>query len=250
MSSPPQTEHATRGRVRVEGSPKWVRAFLGGVAVADSTAVRMVWEGPSYPVYYFPLADVRADLLDATGEVRHSPSRGNAQLFDVRAGDRIASGAAYRYPDSPIEELRDLVAFRWNAMDQWFEEDEEVRVHARNPYTRIDTLPSSREIRIEIDGVVVAESNHPTLLFETGLPTRYYLPKLDVSLDLLVATDRATACPYKGTARYWSVKIGDTVYPDIAWAYDYPLPESIRIAGLICFYNDRADLYVDGVLSK
>jgi uncharacterized protein (DUF427 family) len=249
MSSP-QTENATRGRVRVERSPKWVRAFLGAVPVADSTEVRMVWEGPSYPVYYFPLADVRTDLLEATGEVRHSPSRGDAQLFDLRVGDRIAPGAAYRYPESPIEELRDLVAFTWNAMDQWFEEDEEVRVHARNPYTRIDTLPSSRAIRIELDGVVIAESTHPTLLFETGLPTRYYLPKLDVRLDRLVPTERATACPYKGTARYWSVKIGDTEHPDIAWAYDYPLPESIRIAGLICFYNDRVDLSVDGVLSK
>ena len=250
MSSPPQTEHATRGRVRVERSPKWVRAFLGGTAVADSTAVRMVWEGPNYPVYYFPLADVRTDLLEATGEVRHSPSRGDAQLFDVRVGDRFAPGAAYRYRESPIEELRELVAFTWSALAQWFEEDEEVRVHARNPYTRIDTLPSSRSIRIEIDDVVVAETNHPTLLFETGLPTRYYLPKLDVRLEMLVETERATACPYKGTARYWSVTIGDTVHPDIAWGYDYPLPESIRIAGLICFYNDRVDLYVDGVLSK
>ncbi len=128
MSSPPPTDSATRGRVRVERSPKWVRAFLGGVAVADSTEVWMVWEGPNYPVYYFPLADVRTGLLEVTGEVRHSPSRGDAQLFDVRVGDRVARGAGYRYPDSPIEELRGLVAFTWSAMDQWFEEDEEVRV--------------------------------------------------------------------------------------------------------------------------
>jgi uncharacterized protein (DUF427 family) len=250
MSSPPPTDSATRGRVRVERSPKWVRVFLGGVAVADSTAVRMVWEGPNYPVYYFPLADVRADLLDPTGETRHSPSRGEAQLFDVRVGDRIAPAAAYRYPDSPLEELRELVAFTWGAMDHWFEENEEVHVHARNPYTRVDTLPTSRAIRIEIDGEVVAESTHATLLFETGLPTRYYLPKVDVRFDWLVPTELTTACPYKGTARYWSVKIGDTEYPDIAWGYDYPLPESIRVGGLICFYNDRVDLYVDGVLSK
>jgi uncharacterized protein (DUF427 family) len=250
MSSPPQTDSATRGRVRVERSPKWVRVFLGGVVVADSTDVRMVWEGPHYPVYYFPLADVRTDLLHATDEVRQSPSRGDAHLFDVRVGDRVASAAAYRHTESPIEELRELVAFTWSAMDQWFEEDEEVRVHARDPYTRIDTLPSSRPVRIEVDGVAIAESTHPTLLFETGLPTRYYLPKLDVNVDRLEPTDRSTACPYKGTARYWSVKIGDTVHPDIAWAYDYPLPESLRIAGLICFYNDRVDLFVDGVLSK
>ena len=94
--------------------------------------------------------------------------------------------------------------------------------------------------------MVVAESDHPTLLFETGLPTRYYFAKPDVRLDLLTPTDNSTSCPYKGTARYWSVKAGDTEHADFAWCYDYPLPESIRIAGLICFYNEHVDIYVDG----
>jgi uncharacterized protein (DUF427 family) len=236
----------TRGRVRVEPGPKRVRAYLDGIPVVDSAHVRLVWEQPNYPVYYFPLDDVRTDLLHPTGETRHSPSRGDAQLCDVRVGDRVAPAAAYRYADSPLEELRDLVAFTWSAMDHWFEEDEEVHVHPRNPYTRVDILPSSRVVRVEIDGVIVAESSHPTLLFETGLPTRYYFPKPDVRLDLLVPTESSSGCPYKGTARYWSVVIGDTVHADYAWAYDYPLPESIRVAGLICFYNERVDLFVDG----
>ena len=237
---------ATRGRVRVEPGPKRVRAYLDGIPVVDSAHVRLVWEQPNYPVYYFPLDDVRSDLLHPTGETRHSPSRGDAQLCDVRVGDRVAPAAAYRYADSPLEELRELVAFTWSAMDHWFEEDEEVHVHPRSPYTRVDILPSSRVVRVEIDGVIVAESSHPTLLFETGLPTRYYFPKPDVRLDLLVPTESSSGCPYKGTARYWSVVIGDTVHADYAWAYDYPLPESIRIAGLICFYNERVDLFVDG----
>jgi uncharacterized protein (DUF427 family) len=232
--------------VRVEPGPKRVRAYLDGIAVVDSAHVRLVWEQPNYPVYYFPLDDVRTELLHATGETRHSPSRGDAQLYDVRVGDRAAPAAAYRYADSPLEELRDLVAFTWSAMDHWFEEDEEVHVHPRSPYTRVDILPSSRVVRVEIDGVIVAESGHPTLLFETGLPTRYYFPKPDVRLDLLVPTASSTGCPYKGTARYWSVVIGDSVYADYAWGYDYPLPESIRVAGLICFYNERVDLFVDG----
>src|SRR5207248_3787636 len=126
------------------------------------------------------------DLLHGTGETRRSPSRGDAQVFDVRVGDRIAPAAAYRHTESPLAELRDLVAFTWGALDHWFEEDEEVHVHARNPYTRVDVLPSSRVVRVEIDGMVVAESRHPTLLFETGLPTRYYFPKPDVRLDLLL----------------------------------------------------------------
>ena len=238
----------TRGRVRVEECAKRVRAYLAGVAVADSTHVRMVWEGPSYPTYYFPLADVRTDLLTPTGETRRSPSRGDATVFDVRVGDRVAAGAAYRHADSPLEELRELVAFTWSALDHWFEEDEEVRVHARNPYTRVDVLPSSRRVRVEVDGVAVAESDHPTLLFETGLPVRYYFPKPDVRLDLLVPTDSTSACPYKGTARYWSMVTNGNVHADWAWCYDYPLPESIRIAGLIAFYNERVDLFVDDVL--
>jgi uncharacterized protein (DUF427 family) len=237
---------ATRGRVRVEPGPKRVRAYLDGIPVVDSAHVRLVWEQPNYPVYYFPLDDVRSDLLHPTGETRHSPSRGDAQLCDVRVGDRVAPAAAYRYADSPLEELRDLVAFTWSAMDHWFEEDEEVHVHPRSPYTRVDILPSSRVVRVEIDGVIVAESSHPTLLFETGLPTRYYFAKPDVRLDLLVPTESSSGCPYKGTARYWSVVIGDIVHADYAWAYDYPLPESIRVAGLICFYNERVDLFVDG----
>ena len=249
MSAAPEpavSEGATRGRVRVEPGHKRVRAYVAGVPIADSAHVRLVWEQPGYPTYYFPLGDVRTDLLHATGTTRRSPSRGDAQLYDIRVGDRIAAEAAYRHTDSPLEELRELIAFTWSAMDRWFEEDEEVHVHPRNPYTRVDVLPSSRAVRVEIDGVIVAESHHPTLLFETGLPTRYYFAKPDVRFELLVASEKSTACPYKGTARYWSVMIGDKVYADYAWAYDYPLPESIRIAGLICFYNERVDLFVDG----
>jgi uncharacterized protein (DUF427 family) len=246
-SGPPSaTEHAARGRVRVESGPKRVRAYLEGVAVVDSAHVLLVWERPTYPTYYFPLGDVRTDLLHATDEIRHSPGRGDAHLFDVRVGDRVAPVAAYRHADSPLVELREMVAFTWGAMDHWFEEDEEVYTHARNPYTRIDVLPGSRLVRVEIDGVVVAESDHPTLLFETGLPTRYYFAKPEVRLDLLTPTDSFTSCPYKGTARYWSVQAGDNVYPDLAWGYDYPLPESIRIAGRMCFYNERVDIFVEG----
>ena len=241
---------AARGRVRVEPGTKRVRAYLAGVAIADSTHVRLVWEKPAYPVYYFPSADVRTDLLHPTGETRCSPSRGHAQLFDIRVGDRVAAGAAYRHADSPIEELRDLVAFTWKALDHWFEEDEEVHVHARSPYARVDVLPSSRAARVEIDRVVIAESNHPTVLFETGLPPRFYFAKPDVRLDLLVPTGTVSACPYKGTARYWSVVADGNVHADVAWSYEYPLPESIRIAGLICFYNERVDLFVDGELQE
>jgi uncharacterized protein (DUF427 family) len=238
----------SRGRVRVEPGRKRVRTYLGGELVADTTHPVLVWEGPYYPTYYLPAADVRTELLVPDGTVTHSPSRGDGQLHTVKAGGKQAASAALRYPDSPIEELRELVRFDWDAMDAWFEEDQEVFVHARDPHTRVDALPSSRHVRVEVDGVTVADSNSPHLLFETGLPTRYYLPKTHVRLELLTPTDTATRCPYKGTARYWSVRAGDTVHADLAWSYPTPLPESAPVAGLIAFYDEKVDTYVDGVL--
>ena len=150
-----------RGRVRVEAGPKRVRAYLGGIPIVDSKRVVLVWENPNYPTYYFPADDVRLDLLVDTGQSRHSPSRGDAHIYDVRSDRRVAEGAATRYLDSPIEELRDLVTFTWDALDHWFEEDEEVRVHARSPYTRVDVLASSRRVKVVVDGTTVAESDHP-----------------------------------------------------------------------------------------
>jgi uncharacterized protein (DUF427 family) len=168
-------------------------------------------------------------------------------LFTVKAGGREAVDAARTHHDSPIEELRDLVRFEWSAMDNWFEEDEEIYTHPRDPYTRIDVLASSRNVRVEIDGVTVAESQNARLLFETGLPTRYYLPKTAVRLDLLESSDTRSHCPYKGTASYYSAHVGDTTHEDIAWFYDTPLPESQKVAGLVAFYNEKVDTFVDGV---
>jgi uncharacterized protein (DUF427 family) len=240
----------TRGRVRVEQGQKRVRAYLGGELVADTTAPLLVWEKPYYPTYYFPVGDVRMELLEPDGGVTHSPSRGDGETFTVRAGGKKAPAAGLRYQASPFEELRDTIRLEWGAMDAWFEEDEEVFTHARDPYTRIDILASSRHVRVEVEGVTIAESFKPTLLFETGLPVRHYLPKTHVRMDLLIPTETESHCPYKGQAEYWSVRAGDTVHRDLAWSYRMPLPESEKIAGLIAFYNEKVDLYVDGVRQK
>jgi uncharacterized protein (DUF427 family) len=238
----------TRGRVRIEIAAKRVRAYLGGVAVADTTRPLLVWEKPYYPTYYIPVADVRTELLETDeGTGIRSPSRGEGHTFTVRAGGVEAAGAALRYENSPLPELRDAIRLDWEAMDAWFEEDEQVFTHPRDPYTRVDILPSSRHVRVEVDGVTVAESAKPTLLFETGLPVRYYLPKTHVRIDLLVATDTVSHCPYKGQAEWWSVRTGDEVHADLAWSYRTPLPESQKIAGLVAFYNEKVDIYVDGV---
>lgn len=236
--------------IRIEPSAKRVRVYLGGEVVADTTSPSLVWEIPYFPTYYFPVEDVRTDLLVADGNVQRSPSRGDGQTFTVKAGGKTAEAAAIRYPESPIEALRGLVRFEWKAMDSWFEEDEEAYIHPRDPYHRIDVLSSSRHVRVEVDGVTVAESSSPRLLFETGLPVRYYLPKTHARMDLLEHTDTSTGCPYKGEAEYWSIRIGDKVHPDLAWSYPQPLLESAKIATLICFYNEKLDIYVDGVLQE
>ena len=234
------------GRVRVEQGRKRVRAYLGGQLVADSTQPRLVWEVPYYPTYYFPIPDVRTDLLVETSTVTHSPSRGDAVHFTVKAGGAQAEDAALRYADSPIAALRELIRLDWDAMDGWFEEDEEVYTHPRDPYTRVDILATSRHVRVELDGVVLADSTNARVLFETGLPPRWYIPKTDVRMDLLVPIDTVTHCPYKGQAQYWSARVGDRLVPDLAWSYRTPLPESQKIAGLVAFLDERVDLVIDG----
>jgi uncharacterized protein (DUF427 family) len=237
-----------RGRVRVEPGAKRVRAYLAGRLVADTLHPVLVWEIPYYPAYYVPLADVRAELV-ATGKTEHSPSRGEAEIYDVRVDGATAEAAARRYPDSPLEALRGLIRFDWQAMDEWLEEDEPVYTHPRDPYTRVDILASSRRVRVEVDGVTVAESDRPHILFETGLPPRYYLPLSDVRTEMLRPSDTQTHCPYKGTAAYWTLDTGRGVHEDIVWIYRTPLPESQKIAGLACFYNEKVDIYLDGQLA-
>ena len=234
-------------RIRIEANPKWIRGFVHGRAVIDSRAVRNVWETPYFPAWYVPLGDVGGELRE-NGNVLHSPRRGDGTRYDLVVAGQTVSDAAWRHVDSPVEELRELVRFEWAAIDAWFEEDVEVFVHPRSPETRIDALRSSRHVRVLIEGEVVADSLRPTILFETGLPPRYYLPKTDVRMDLLRPTDSTSGCPYKGFARYWDVVVGEHVHHDMVWGYPTPLPESANVAGLVCFYNEHVDIEIDGEL--
>ncbi|NHC43776.1 DUF427 domain-containing protein [Motilibacter aurantiacus] len=244
-----------RGRVRVEPSPKRVRALVDGVVVADTRSALLVWEKPYYPTYYVPRADVRAELSD-TGRVERSPSRGDGHVLDVSVAGRTVPDAALAYPGSPLPELRDAVRLDWEAMDEWLEEDEPVYVHPRDPYTRVDVLASSRHVRIELDGVELADSDQPRILFETGLPPRYYLPMGDVRLELLRRADTVSRCPYKGVADWWSVVLPGAQggepreHADLAWCYRSPLPESQKVAGLVAFYDEKVDVFLDGELQE
>jgi len=232
----------------VEPVPRRIRAWLGARPVLDTTNALYVWEWPNYPQYYIPLADVDADLLvdeHQTEDTRRGPSR----LHGLVAGDVVRPGAVHVYTDPVVEGLNNTARFEWSALDRWFEEDEEVFVHPLNPYTRVDARRSTRRVRIELEGLVLAESSSPVTVFETGLPTRFYLNRTEVEFAHLEASDTVTACPYKGrTSRYWSARTGETLHRDLAWAYDFPTRQLLPIAGLVAFYNERVDVVLDGVL--
>jgi uncharacterized protein (DUF427 family) len=228
-----------------EPVPRRVRAFLGGRVVVDTTSARYVWEWPGYPQFYVPLADVAPGALVDEGTTEETP-RGDMKQFGLRVGDVHRPGAAKVLSAAKVAGLDDTVRFEWSAFDAWFEEDEQVFVHPRSPYTRVDALRSTRTVRVESKGVVLAESSSPVLVFETGLPTRYYLNRTDVDFTHLVASETVTACPYKGTTTgYWSARIEDRLHPDVAWSYDFPTRELLPIAGLIAFYNEKLDLFLD-----
>jgi uncharacterized protein (DUF427 family) len=231
-----------------EPTAKRVRAILNGVTVADSTNVMIMHEPGRLAVYYFPIEDIRQDLLIPTTKRTSSPLKGEAHFWSVQVGDAAATDAVWSYPNPPeaCPDISKHVALYWNSMDAWLEEDEEVFVHPRDPYHRIDILDSSRRIRVVLAGETLVETAHARFLFETTLPVRYYIPKSDVQFDLLEESDSVTACAYKGTtSKYWKVK-GAT--RDVAWCYESPSPEVARIAGLISFFNERIDsIFVDGV---
>ena len=230
----------------VEPVPRRIRAFLGGEQVLDTTRALYVWEWPYYPQYYIPLADVRRDLLEAEGHTQQT-GRGAAEIHGLRVGPVHRPRAARLLAESPIAGLGGTVRFDWAALDAWFEEDEQVFVHPRNPYVRVDALRSNRPVHVELEGVVLADARSSVMVFETGLPTRYYLSRTEVDFRHLIPSGTVTSCPYKGmTSGYWSIRAGGTVHEDLAWAYDFPTRQLLPIAGLIAFYNEKVDIFLDG----
>jgi uncharacterized protein (DUF427 family) len=230
----------------VEPVPRRVRGTLGGVTVFDTIRALYVWEWPFYPQYYLPLADVLPEVL-VDEQKSHPSRRGPVSSFGLSAGGLSRPGVGKLHTGEVVAELAGTVHFDWQALDGWYEEDEEVFVHPRNPYTRVDALRSTRTVRIELDGVVLAESSSPVMVFETGLPTRYYLNRTEVDFDVLEPSDTVSSCPYKGmTTGYWSVRTGGSIAADLAWSYDFPTRQLLPIAGLIAFYNEKVDVFIDG----
>ncbi len=231
---------------RIEPCPRRIRGILNGQTVFDTTRALYVWEWPGYPQYYVPAPDVRQQFLMASEAPVEAPV-GGALPHDLQVGDVRREQAARVHPATGESGLAGTVRFDWEALDAWFEEDEETFVHPRNPYTRVDALRSLRHLRVEVADAVLAETTAPVLLFETGLPTRYYVDKTAVRFEHLRPSDARSSCPYKGnTSAYWSAEVDGVVHLDVAWTYDFPTRALAPIAGLVAFFNEDVDLFLDG----
>ena len=225
---------------RVEPTPRHIRVRLGDRLVADSSrALLLIRYGPDgLPTYFLPREDVLPDAL--AGEVSGPDGR---STWDVRTATARAPAAAWTHPHP---KLAGHVTFSWRQLE-WYEEEERVVVHALDPYKRVDARRSSRLVEIRVGGETVARSIRPLLVFETSLPTRYYLPFGDVRAECLAPSATISSCPYKGRARYWSVRAGGVLVPDAAWSYPDPVPEQAKLRDLVCFFTERVDLVLDGV---
>jgi len=231
-----------------EPTPRRIRVAFNNTVIADSTRATIKIETP-IPVYYLPLADIRQDLLVPSGHTKFCPRKGNARFWSIRVGERVAENAVWNYPE-PVPgapPLATYAAFGWNLVDHWYEEDEEIFVHPRNPYKRVDAIRSSRRVQVTVGGAVVADTKQAVFLFETGLPTRYYIPRSDVRPDVLGPSTRQTRCPYKGIAAYHNVTVNNERYGDLVWYYPDPIAECRKITGLLAFFNENVEaITVDG----
>ena len=242
-------EPAAPGRaLYLEPTPKRVRVQVGGKTIADSRRAMMLRESGLQPIYYFPPEDVRLDVLEPTERHTRCPKKGEASYYTIRVGDRVVENGAWYYPDvipDAPPALAGLIAFYFDRMDRWLEEAEEIDVHPRDPYHRIDVLATDRHVRVSLDGELLAQTTRAVVLFESNLPPRWYIPREDVVAELQ-PTDTVTRCPYKGTAGYYSA--GGAM--DLVWYYADPLPEVGRIKDRLCFFNERVDLELDGELQE
>ena len=237
-----------------EPTGRWIRATLKGETITDSKRAMLMIESRGEQDYYFPVEDVRLNLLEESNDVETSGYRGARKFWNLKLGEQVIEKVAWTYePKENRPDFNGYIAFAWNAMEHWYEEEEEVFLHPRNPYHRVDTIQSSRHVEIFVDEVKVADTTRPYLLFETSLPTRYYIPKDDVQMEHLTPTDTQTICPYKGFASYYNVKANGGTYADIVWTYPDPIPEAPKLKDTLAFWPEkdkRIQIFVGGELKE
>jgi len=231
-------------------SPKRLRIVVGSIPIADTINGLVMYESDHLPVYYFPMKDVKQEFLMASATSTECPYKGIATHYSLNTGVTLVEDAGWRYlePVADCPPIADYMAFYWNKINHWYEEDEEVFVHARDPFRRVDCLPSSRRVQVVVDRETVADSRRAIFLFETGMPTRYYLPISDTRLDMLSPSRYISRCPYKGIANYYHLTVNGKQHENMVWYYPEPVHESERIKGLVSFYNEFVDrILVDGI---
>ncbi|GAB3488415.1 DUF427 domain-containing protein [Nocardiopsis coralliicola] len=223
--------------------PRRVRAVLGGTTVLDTENAVFVHETSLLPQLYVPTEALRASALTPSSTTTHCPYKGDASYWHLSIGDTTVDDAVWSYPDPRPEAhwLRGLSALYMEAPDTWYDEEEEIRAHFRDPYHRVDTRPSSNIVRVRSGGEVLALSTAAKVVSETGLHNRYYLPLQDVRDGVLVPSETVYHCPYKGQARYWNVVAGGTEITDAAWAYTVPLSDGRDITDHVCFRHDSIE---------
>lgn len=229
--------------------PYRLRARLAGRDVVDTRGAALLHETNHLPVYYVPEADLAHDLLEPTETRTFCPIKGDCTYRSIRVGERVATDAvwAYREPIPSAPFLAGYAALVWDALDEWLVEEERVLGHPRDPYHRIDVYPASAHVRVLLDGELLADSRRARVLHETSLPPRHYLPLEDVRTDLLEPSATRTRCAYKGEASYWHARVGDRIEDDLVWSYPDPAREAQPVRGLVCFFDERVDVELDGV---
>ncbi|KAF4553902.1 Hypothetical protein D9617_5g067770 [Elsinoe fawcettii] len=238
---------ATKGPHKVLSTPRRIRILLGGAYIADTTSAIFVWEHPYYPQYYLPHAAFDKKYITAVKGIEVDGAK-VATLWKLsNAGKETGEVVAFE-PDLKDEgaKVAGLVKVGFNSVDTWLEEDTPIYVHPKDPFKRVDIITSTRPIKISISGKIVAYTTTSHHLYETGLPVRYYIPLTAVDQTVLRPSDLRTKCPYKGEAEYYSVVVDGKESKDVVWYYTRPTIECAAIQGLVCFYNEKVEVEVDG----
>jgi uncharacterized protein (DUF427 family) len=227
--------------------PPRIRGLASGETVVDSDHAMLLHETGRLPVYHFPPAEVRTELLSDTGE-REPSARGELAWHSLAIGDRVVPRAAWTYPSPAADFLEGLIAFRWDALDEWFAESEQLFGHPKDPYSRIDVCRTTRHVRVLLDGEVLADSRRARVLYEAALPPRWYLPAADVDTERLVPSGHMSRCAYKGAASYWHVRVGGELVEDLVWSYPDPGHDAVPVRDMYCFFSEKVDIELDGVV--
>ncbi|HUR83917.1 MAG TPA: DUF427 domain-containing protein [Solirubrobacteraceae bacterium] len=241
------TIEAPAHRILFQPDGRRLRAYVGDRLVLDTTRAHLLHETGIRPVAYVPLEDFDAELLERSDTTTHCPFKGDASYWTLRVEDDVREDAVWAY-EEPLEEaswLRGFAALAFPRADRWQVEDEPVAGWLRDPYHHVDVHTSSRPVRVTAAGELIAHSRRPTLVFETSMRVRAYLPRTDVVAGHLQPSTTTTTDPYLGDAIYWHVHAGGERFDDAARCYELPRAEAMRIAGLVCFDGDGVTVELD-----